>query len=281
MSARTDERIQPALRALLLGDADGLRAALEVDPEVVNLTVGGNTLLELATQPDVSPPSSEIVDVLVEAGAAVDRALNLAGCWNLPNLCAQLLAGGADPVARADAGITPLESAAMHSSTEAADVLVEAGLHRPSLWLAAAAGLLPAVRDWVGVDGSLRADSGTYRPNWADVGRPAGAAPSDHPREILGEAFGFAALNDRSAVVDYLLDTGVDIDARPYRNTTALHFAIQFRRHHMVRLLLGRGAAVTIEDDTYQSDAAGWAQACDNGSEPATAIRELIDTTSS
>ena len=281
MSARGDERIQPALHALVVGDADGLRAALEVDPEVVNLTVGGNTLLELTTQPDVSPPSSEIVDVLAEAGAALDRALNLAGCWNLPDLCTQLLTAGADPAARADAGITPLESAAMHSSTEASDVLVEAGLHRPSLWLAAAAGLLPAVRDWVGVDGSLRADPGPYRPNWADVGRPAGAAPSDDPREILGEALVFAALNDRSAVVDYLLDAGVDIDARPYRNTTALHFAIQFRRHDMARLLLNRGAATTIEDDTYQSDAAGWAQACDNGSEAATAIRELIDNTSS
>ena len=91
MSARTDEWIQPALHALLLGDVDGLRAALEVDPEVVNLTVGGNTLLELTTQPDVSPPSAATVNVLVEAGAAVDRALNLAGCWNLPDLCTQLL----------------------------------------------------------------------------------------------------------------------------------------------------------------------------------------------
>ena len=49
----------------------------------------------------------------------------------------------------------------------------------------------------------------------------------------------------------------------------------------MVQLLLNRGAAITIEDDTCQSGAAGWAQACDNGSEPATAIRELIDTASS
>ena len=89
----------------------------------------------------------------------------------------------------------------------------------------------------------------------------------------------FAALNDRRAVVDYLLDAGVDIDARSYRNTTALHFAIQFRRHDMVRHLLGRGAAVTIEDDSYQSDAAGCAQACENGDEAATAIRELISST--
>ena len=276
MSAHADERIQPALHALLSGDADGLRAALDTDPEVVNLEIGQNTLLELTTQPDIGPPSAEIVDVLVGAGAALDRALNLAGCWNLPVLCAQLLAAGASLVARADADITPLESAAMHSSTEAADVLVGAGLHRPTLWLAAASGLLARVHDWVAGDGTLRGDPGSYRPNWADVGRAAGGPPSDDPAEIVGEAFVFAALNNRRAVVDYLLDTGVDIDARPYRNTTALHFAIQFRRPDVVSHLLDRGASVTIEDDTYHSDASGWARVCDDGSRRAAAISEFI-----
>ena len=74
------------------------------------------------------------------------------------------------------------------------------------------------------------------------------------------------------AVVDYLLDAGADIDARPYQNTTGLHFAIQFQRVGMVRHLLDRGASVTIEDANYGSDAAGWAQACDDGSDAAAAI---------
>ena len=278
VSVGTEARIQPALHALLSDDVDGLRAALEADPEVVNLKVGDNTLLELTTQPDVGHSSSEIIDVLISAGAALDRALNLAGCWNLPDLCAQLLAAGADPAARADAGITPLESAAMHSSPEAADVLVQHGLHRQTLWLAAASGLLRWVQGWVAVDGTLRADPGPYRPDWAAVGRAAGAPPRDDPAEIVGEAFVFAALNNRHAVVDYLLDTGVDVDARPYRNTTALHFAIQFRRSDMVRRLLDRGASVSVEDGTYRSNAAGWAQACDDGSREATTIRWLVRT---
>lgn len=276
VSVGADERIQPALHALLSDDADGLRAALGADPEVVNLKVGDNTLLELTTQPDVGHSSSEIIDVLIGAGAEMDRALNLAGCWNLPDLCAQLLAAGADPAARADAGLTPLESAAMHSSAEAADVLVKRGLHRQTLWLAAASGLLRWVQGWVAVDGTLRADPGPYRPDWAAVGRAAGARPRDDPAEIVGEAFVFAALNNRHAVVDYLLGTGVHVDARPYRNTTALHFAIQFRRSDMVRRLLGSGASVTIEDGTYGSNAAGWAQACDDGSREATTIRWLV-----
>lgn len=278
MGESDDERIQAALQALLVEDVDGLRSALEADPEVVNLKIGNDTMLELMTQPEGGLPSPEMAAVLIDAGAYLDRALNLAGCWNLAGLCAQLLAAGADPAARADAGITPLESAAMHSSTEAADVLVAHGLHRPSLWLAAAAGLLPEVRDWVGPDGSLRTDPGPYRPDWADVGRPAGAPPTDDPAQIVGEAFVFAALNNRRDVVDYLLDAGADIDARPYQNTTALHLAIQFQRAEMVRHLLDRGAAATIKDANFGSDASGWAQACDDGSETAASIRTMVGT---
>ena len=270
------ERMQPALAALTAGDAGGFRAVLSADPGVVDVKVSGYTMLELMTQPDAVPPSPELVDVLIDAGAELDRALNLAACWNLADLCSQLLAAGADPTARADAGITPLESAAMHSSIEAADVLVYHGLHRRTLWLAAATGLLQMVASWVATDGSLLADPGPYRPNWADVGRRAGDPPTDDPAEIVGEAYVFAAANDRRDVVDYLLDAGVDLDARPYLNTTALHFAIQFGRLGMVRHLLRRGASVTIEDGTYGSDAAGWAEACENGTEDGTAIRRLV-----
>lgn len=276
MPDNDDERIQPALHALLSGDVDGLRAAVETDPGAVNLKVGENTMLELMTQPEAGTPSLEIVGVLIDSGAHLDRALNLAGCWNLADLCTQLLAAGADPAARADAGITPLESAAMHSATEAADVLAAHGLHRPTLWLAAAAGLLRNVRDWVAPDGSLRADAGPCRPDWADVGRPAGNPPADDPAEIVGEALVFAALNNRREVVDYLLDAGADIDARPYQNTTALHFAVQFQREGMVRHLLDQGASATIEDANFGSDASGWAQACDDGSETAASIRALV-----
>ena len=276
MAKSDDERIRPALHAALTGDVDGLRAALDADPVVVNLKVGGDTMLELMTQPEGGVPSPEMVGVLIGAGAYLDRALNLAGCWNLADLCTQLLAAGADPAARADAGITPLESAAMHSSTEAADVLVAHGLHRPTLWLAAAAGLLAEVQRRVGPDGSLLADPGPYRPNWTDVGRPAGAPPTGEPAEIVGEALVFAALNNRRGVVDYLLVAGADIDSRPYQDTTALHFAVQFQRADMVRHLLDRGASTAIEDANFNSDASGWAHACDDGSEAAASIRAMV-----
>lgn len=277
MATTDDQRLQPALHALLTDDVDGLRAAIAADPGVVELrTADGDTMLELMTQPGADSLSSEIVEVLVEGGAPLDRALNLAGCWNRAELCRLLLAQGADPTARADADITPLESAAMHGSTAAADVLVEHGLHRPALWLAAAAGQLPVVRDLVGPDGTLRAHPGLYRPDWEAVGRPPGAPPTDDPAEIIGEALVFAALNDRRAVVDHLLDGGADIDARPYRNTTALHFAVQFARLGMVRHLVARGASAAIVDDNFGSTARGWSAACDDGSDTAAAIRHAV-----
>ena len=278
MPSGNEARLLPAVNAIRSGDTGTLRAALDADPDLVNLRLGDNTILEWTTQPSVGPPAPEVVEVLAGAGAEVDRALNLAACWNLADLCSQLLKAGADPSARADSGITPLESAAMHSSTEAADVLVRRGLHRRTLWLAAATGLLSMVRDWVATDGSLRADPGPYRPDWADVGRPPGCPPTDDPAEIVGEAFVFAAANDRREVIVYLLDTGVDVDTRPYRNTTALHFAIQFGRLAMVRHLLDRGASVTIKEGNHRSDAVGWAEACDGGSLDAAEIRRLVET---
>lgn len=263
------------------GEVARFRALIAANPGLVNGKYRGNTLLEWLTQPGFAPPHPQVVEVLIDAGAELDRALNLAGCWNLPVLCEQLLAAGADPGARADAGITPLESAAMHSSKEAADVLVGHGLHRPSLWLAAASGQLQAVRDWVTPGATLRRDPGPYRPNWADVGRPAGEPGSSDDREIIGEAFVFAALNDRRDVAGYLLQIGVDVDSRPYRNTTALHFAVQFHRHEMVGFLLESKASVSIRDDVFGAEAKDWAEACRDGGPASREILRLLGAASS
>ncbi len=277
---RNRRRIAAALRAVEAADLDRFEKTLGNDPETVHARVGGNSVLEWLTQPDFSPPDPRFVDALIEAGAELDRALNLAGCWNLAQLCSQLLAAGADPSARADAGITPLESAAMHSSKEAADVLVGHGLHRPSLWLAAASGQLETVRDWVAPDRTLRRDPGPYRPDWADVGRPAGEAESNDDGEIIGEAFVFAALNDRRGVVEHLLQIGVDVNARPYQNTTALHFAIQFRRTEMVEYLLDRKASTAIRDAIFGAAAKDWAKACHDGSPESGEILRILEAAS-
>ena len=276
MGEVTDVRVQRALHAMLAGDAPGLQAAIDADPDNVTLAWGENTLLEWVTQP-THGITDDIVAVLIASGSKLERALNLAGCWDLARLCGQLLAAGADPAARADAGITPLESAALHGSTRSADVLVTHGLHRPSLWLAAACGQLDRVEGWVTADGVLVGDPGPYRPDLADVGHPPGRARTDDPVEIVGEALVFAGANNRMDVVDHLLAGGADLNARPYLNTTALHLAIMFHNADAVVGLLARGAATSILDDRYESDARGWAQACLDEDDPASVrIAELI-----
>jgi ankyrin repeat protein len=271
-------RIAGALRAAVDGDRVRFQKILKDDPGIVYARLGNNTILEWLTQPRFSSPDPHFVEALIGAGSELNRALNLAGCWNLPEMCSQLLAAGADPTARADADITPLESAAMHSSTASADILSAHGLHRPSLWLAAATGRLDLVQDWITPQLGLRRDPGPYRPNWADVGRPAGEPSSSKAGEIIGEAFVFAALNDRFRVVERLLEMGIDVDSRPYRNTTALHFAIQFHRVAMVRFLLGRNASVAIRDDVFGAAARDWASACHDGSPAAGEILRLLET---
>lgn len=277
MSTVSDDRIQPALHALLVGDADGLRAALSDDPDLIGAVWNGNTLLEWATQPPHDVDRA-CISVLIDAGASLDRALGLAGCWNLPELCTQLLHAGADPTSfESEASpITPLESAAMHGSTESADVLVTHGLHRPTLWLAAATGQLDLVAEWVSLDGELLKPVGEYRPIWAHVGRPEAPAPSDEPSEILGEAFTFAAANDRREVVDHLLAAGVPIDIAPYRGITALHFAIQFGKLRMVEHLLDRGASTTAVDEEWNATPARWAEVCADDSAERIAITLLL-----
>ncbi|MEZ5380232.1 MAG: ankyrin repeat domain-containing protein [Microthrixaceae bacterium] len=277
MTTVSDERIQLALHALLSSDADGLRTALANDPALAPAAWNGNTLLEWATQPPHAI-DRDCIAVLIESGAPLDRALGLAGCWNLDELCTQLLDAGADPTSYESdiSPITPLESAAMHGSTAAADVLVEHGLHRPTLWLAAATGQVDLVAAWVSDDGTLLKPAGGYRPIWAHVGRPDAPAPTDDPAQILGEALTFAAANERFATVDHLLARGVPIDTAPYWGITSLHFAIQFGKKAMVKHLLDRGASTTAVDDEWNATPAKWAEVCADGSPERAAIIALF-----
>ncbi len=111
------------------------------------------------------------------------------------------LAAGADPAATADARITPLESAALHGSSRAADILALHGLRRRSLWLAATAGQLPRVHEWVSPDGRLLKDPGRSDPTWPTLVTPPGSAATDDRAEIIGEGLVFAAASNRMDVI--------------------------------------------------------------------------------
>lgn len=141
---------------------------------------------------------------------------------------------------------------------------------------------------------AARAGRGFYRPH---SGFPLWQ-PSDDRQEILDEALVWACKADRVDVLGTLIARGARIDADPYRGTpltwaaangrldtvswlldhgadvnrrgtfggpthgqgiTALHLAAQWDRFEVVRLLVERGADVTIPDDLYHSTPEGWA----------------------
>src|SRR3954469_4291974 len=142
-----------AVELVRAGDADALRALVSEHPELVHArAVHGETLLELFTQPEfeVFP---DCVDVLVEAGARVNTALNLAACFDKVALVRQLLDAGA----RADDietwGFTPLQTAIYHAAVAAADLLADVALVPDTLWVAAAAGRTEELPRFFGADG--------------------------------------------------------------------------------------------------------------------------------
>jgi ankyrin repeat protein len=68
-----------------------------------------------------------------------------------------------------------------------------------------------------------------------------------------------------AAAVRWLLEHGVDVDARRVLydcNHTALHMCAERGLADIATLLLASGAATTILDDKYQTDALGWAEYC-------------------
>ncbi len=78
---------------------------------------------------------------------------------------------------------------------------------------------------------------------------------SDAARSALAES---ASLGETDILVR-LLDLGVDIDAQRPDGTTALHLAAIDGNEALVDLLLARGAALHLRDNTFNGTPAGWA----------------------
>lgn len=247
-----------AIDAIQTGDAERLEALLTENPELVRTPIGaGGTLLGEVAQPDVFGEhlgaelgvDRRCVELLIEAGSDLDVPLNLAACFNRVELVELLLDAGANPTSNEIWSVTALESALYHGSTQAADVLARREIVPYTLWTVAGSGRLDLVQEFFEGEGRLRSDAGAHRPNPADVGGPPRVPPSDDPAEILGEALIYACHNNRTDVVRWLLERGVDANARPLWNATGLHFAVGAGRQRIVELLVAHGADPTIRDE--------------------------------
>jgi ankyrin repeat protein len=226
--------------------------------------------------------------------------LHAAAYANKPEIAALLIAKGAALDAEAHgAGGTPLIAALFWGHREVADLLGRHSLAPGNLRSAAGLGIPELVNACFGKDGELTPEAcaarGFYRPH---SGFPDWQ-PSGDRQEVLDEALVWACKSNRLAVLEQLVKAGARLNADPYRGTpliwaavrnweetvawlldhganinqkatfggathgqgvTALHMAAQSGCLQVVKLLVERGADLTLKEDLYNSTAIGAAE---------------------
>jgi ankyrin repeat protein len=304
-----DEVFAQAFAALEQRDLALLRRLLERKPGLVREQgTNGNTLLNLAVS--IEKKLGPLVSALLEAGSDPnlpnDRGwtpLHQAAASDEPALVTRLLEAGAVTTisAHGDGG-TPLAVALWWGRSTSAAVLAREGVVPDNLRIRAALDDVPALERFFLEDGSLAEGAGIgrgfYRPH---SGFPAWTFTND-PREIVDEAFCWAARNGALAAMERLSARGANIQVAPCRGTplmfavawrkpaavrwllehgaepnrlelfhgqergrvSALHLAAQTDDPELVQLLLDHGADRRIKDENYSSDAAGWASYTDS-----------------
>jgi ankyrin repeat protein len=250
-----DERLE-ARAAIVDGDVERLRGLLDTHPGLAD------DLLEDLTQPGVLPrrQSGPAVELVVARADNIDVCLNLAACFDRVELVQLLLDAGASVDGVEIWGITPLETALYHAARRAAVLLAQRKIVPFALWTAAALGRIDLMETFFDADGALRPEAGAHRPDLSKVGWPPGPPPRDDEREILEEAFVHACHNGRIDAAAWLLDRGVDADARPYAGLTGLHLAVSAGLAETVRFLVERGADTTLRDEVHDATPLGWAE---------------------
>jgi len=222
-----------AVRAIITGDVDALRAELAAAPDLPQARSGSlhrATLLhyvaangiEDALQRPVAV-ADEIARVLIAAGAAVDGL-------------------GGDRL--------PLSTALLFGRVECVDALIACGARTDNPVFAAAGGAVAWIERWLAGDPGLA------------IARCPTFPLDDDPGILAEQALVFASMCGRLDIVRLLLDRGTRIDATPpgsHWTATALHTAAGQGHRAIVELLVERGADPSIKDVRYQSTPLGWA----------------------
>lgn len=238
-------RFEAAADAIIAGDIRKLRALLEAHPELVHersTRAHRAPLLHFIAANGVedyrqlSPPNAvDVARALLDAGAHVDAAtdvygggstaLNLVATSTPPRIAGvqipliDLLLERGAAIDGVKPGASTVDAALANNCPEAAVALVERGARVPDVITAAGVGRLDLVRH--------HADAAS--------------------KEQLERALVMAARYGRRAVVEYLLDRGVDVGASD--GMTALHWAAGGGHLDMMKLLIARGAPLETKNE--------------------------------
>lgn len=254
-----------AVEAVISGDVATLARFLRENPELVRarsmrrhratllIYVGANGVEGYRQK---TPPNAvQVAETLLEAGAEIDAVGDMYGGTTTLGLVATsvhpvftgvqaelmevLLHHGAS-IERAVAsdyrrGLV-VDACLANGRPGAAEFLAQRGA-RLELEGAAGVGRLDVVENFFNEAGSLRPNA---------------------TAEQMQSAFNWACGYGRTSVVSFLLTKDIDV-GEGHRGETGLHHAAYGGHADIVRLLLARGAAVDVEDETYAATPLGWA----------------------
>lgn len=263
MSNSIVSNFEAAVDAIVDGDAAGLEELLRQDPNLVrarSIREHRSTLLHYVSANGVEDfrqktPKNivQIAKLLLNAGADVNAeseayggrstTLGLTATSVHPEnagvqleLLEVLIAHGA----RIDGhnGESAVNACLANGRGKAAEFLANRGA-RLDLEGSAGVGRLDLVSSFFNEDGSLK---------------PGGTA------EQMKDGFTWACEFGRTRVVDFLLQRGVEIDAKlKHHGQTGLHWAASGGHVETVELLVRRGAPVNIRDEAFGGTPLGWA----------------------
>jgi hypothetical protein len=260
-------QFEAAVDAIVDGDMSALDAVLERTPDLIrtrSMRVHHAMLLHYVAANGVewfrqrTPKNAvAIAQRLLDAGAEVDAVADMYGGSTTLGLVATsihpqraglqdalidlLLAHGARMDRPGAAGHTQalVISCLANGRGEAAELLASRGAPL-DLEGAAGVGRLDIVRSYFDDDGSLKPTATT---------------------DQMRDGFTWACEFGRTAIVDLLLDRGVDVGAKlpKHHGQTGLHWAAFGGHADTVKTLLERGAPVDVTDERYGTTPLGWA----------------------
>src|SRR3990172_5157401 len=200
----------------------------------------------LGEQRTRSPEARKITDWLVSQGADLQAALNhmLLHCFRVSTEeVTYLLDRGADPDWMPSNGISVLEHALLrYWNPEAVDLIASRVVPRKAFWISAGLGDVRGTLRYLDRNGVPTEAARRHRPDFLAVG-PAGHPylPFAHHPDIVWEAFLIAGLNQRTAVLDALIDRGFPVDYNRW-GMTLLGLSVGNGVLPTVECLLNRGA---------------------------------------
>jgi ankyrin repeat protein len=256
-------RFELAVDAIVNGDLAALSKLLRENPELVrarSTREHRSTLLHYISANGIEDfrqktPANivDIANLLLEAGADVNAesdayggrsttlGLTATSCHpeeagvQIPLM--ELLIGRGAIIDGPDGGSAVV--GCLHNGRgEAAEFFAERGA-RLDLEGAAGVGRLDVIRSCFSDDGRLK--------------------PPATPKQMK-DGFAWACEFGRTTVVDFLLQRGMEVDAKlPHNGQTGLHWAAYGGHANTVKLLVERGAPVDAKDESFEGTPLGWA----------------------